>query len=59
MSTRSNDPDAGEIDRIASILMAAWAKAEPTHGITKHPVSYIATFVDMAKAVINDRKERK
>jgi hypothetical protein len=37
--------------------MEAWAKAEPDHPVTKYPVSYIATFVDMAKAVIEDRQK--
>lgn len=58
MSTRSNHPYADEIDRIAKLLMAAWAKAEPDHGVTKHPVSYLATFVDMARAVVDDRNFR-
>jgi hypothetical protein len=49
---RSNHPRAKEIDRVAAILMAAWAKAEPKHKVTLYPTSYIATFVDMARAVV-------
>jgi len=59
MSMRSNHPQRDEIDRIARILMDVWAKAEPEHGVTKYPVSYIATFVDMAKAVVEDRLRGK
>lgn len=59
MSARSRHPQAAEIDRIAKILMDAWAKAEPDHSITKYPASYIATFVDMARAVVEDRNHEK
>lgn len=59
MSTRSKHPHAAEIDRIAKLLMDAWAKAEPDHNVTKHPVSYVATFVDMARAIVEDRLARE
>lgn len=55
MSMRSSHPQREEINRITKMLMDVWAKAEPNHGVTKYPVSYIATFVDMAKAVMEDR----
>lgn len=45
-----------EINRITKILMDAWAKAEPNHSVTKNPTSYATTFVDMARAVVEDRK---
>jgi len=51
-------PDRAEVDRVARILIAAWAKAEPDHGVTKHPVSYRATFADMARAVIAERRSQ-
>lgn len=44
-----------EVDRIANLLMDAWTKAEPEHSVTKYPTSYIATFVDLATAVVKDR----
>lgn len=44
-----------EIDRVAKLLMDAWAKAEPDHNVTKYPVSYVATFADMARAVVEDQ----
>lgn len=41
-----------EINRLAEVLIEAWAKAEPNHNVTKFPSSYVATFADMARAVI-------
>jgi len=38
---------------ITATLMRAFAKAEPNHSITKNPVSYVATFSEMAEAVAN------
>ena len=58
MSMPSQHPRAAEIDRVARLLMNAWAKAEPSHGVTLHPTSYIATFVDMARAIVEDRYGR-
>ncbi len=58
MSTASKHPLAKEIDRVAAILTAAWAKAEPDHDVTRYPTSYVATFVDMARAVIEDLDPR-
>jgi len=57
MSDRSKHPQADEIDRVARLLMETWAKAEPDHPVTKYPVSYIATFVDMARVVVEDRQK--
>jgi hypothetical protein len=37
---------------MATLLQAAWAKAEPLHPVTKYPTSYWATFADMARAVL-------
>lgn len=42
----------GDINDVVQILRAAWAAAEPKHSITQYPESYIATFADMARAVI-------
>lgn len=58
MSCRSKHPQADEIDRMARLLMDAWSKAESSHPVTKFPMSYIATFVDMARAVVEDREIR-
>lgn len=44
-----------EVDRVTLLLQAAWAKAEPEHGVTLHPSSYTATFVDLARTVLDDR----
>jgi hypothetical protein len=56
MSDRSKHPQADEIDRVARLLMEVWANAEPDHPVTKYPVSYVATFVDMARAVVENRQ---
>jgi hypothetical protein len=37
---------------MARVLMAAFAKAEPEHPITRYPTSFVATFADMARAAI-------
>jgi len=41
-----------QINEIARVLKAAWDKAEPEHGVTLYPASYMATFADMARAVL-------
>ncbi|GEM_PF-5071780 len=47
--------ETGEINRIAELLLDAWKKADPQSSVALHSVSYIATFVDMAKSIIEDR----
>lgn len=51
---RAPAADGGEVEvnRVANAILEAWKKAEPDHSITKHPISYIATFADMARAAI-------
>jgi hypothetical protein len=49
----SHHPRRDAVNHLAKILMEAWAKAEPSHGVTLHPTSYIATFADMARAVVD------
>ena len=43
---------ATDVDSMARVLMAAFAKAEPEHPITRYPTSFVATFADMARAAI-------
>lgn len=43
---------AWNLARMTRLLFDAWCKAEPTHNITKYPESYMASFQDMARAVI-------
>jgi hypothetical protein len=45
-------PRVPDVDEVARTLIAAWQKAEPDHPVSKHPVSFVATFADMARAVI-------
>ena len=47
-----------EVNRIARLLMDEWAGVEPTHAVTLYHTSYIATFVDMAKVVVDDNIRR-
>lgn len=44
-----------EVIHIANVLMDAWFKAEGNRVST----SYVATFVDMARAVIADREKNE
>lgn len=46
------------IDSVAKVLFEAWAEQEPDHMITKFPLSYMATFADMARAVIKGEDEK-
>jgi hypothetical protein len=50
---------APEIDRVAKILLAAWMMADPTSDVALHPASYVATFADMARAIIADREAQR
>lgn len=43
---------ASDVDSMARVLMAAFAKAEPEHPITRYPTSFVATFADMARAAL-------
>jgi len=45
--------DKSEVDRVARLLMEAWEQAEQK----AVGISYVATFADMARAVIADRAE--
>lgn len=40
------------VDRIGIDLMLAWAKADPRSNVAQHPTGYVATFADMARAVV-------
>lgn len=47
-----------EVDRVAILLMEAWGKGDPNSAVAEHPASYVATFVDMARAVIKWQASR-
>ena len=40
------------VDRVAISLMVAYGRAEPDDEFSKYPASVVATFADMARAVI-------
>lgn len=46
------EPAADLVERVRQTLFSAFASAEPDHPVSKFPTSYIATFDDMARAVI-------
>lgn len=52
------DPSNEDVDRVARVMIAEWARCEPTHGVTLHPTSYVATFADMARAVLRAEAKR-
>lgn len=43
-----------EVDRIAQLLLDTWIKVDPKSNVALHPASYVATFADMARAVLED-----
>lgn len=44
-----------EVNRIALLLKATWERVDPNSDVAKYPASYVATFADMARAVVEDR----
>jgi len=48
-----------EVNRIANLLMETWRRVDPDSGVAKAPASYVATFADMARAVVDDRASAK
>ncbi|WP_395391414.1 hypothetical protein WBP07_12465 [Novosphingobium sp. BL-8A] len=49
---RHNNP---EVDAMALVLFEAFKRAEPSHVISQHPASFMATFADMAHAAMTER----
>ncbi|MGN5376136.1 hypothetical protein [Sphingomonas hankookensis] len=53
LETMANSMAGGDpVDDMSLLLMRAWAEADPRSTVAQHPVSYVATFADMARAVI-------
>lgn len=48
-----------EVNRIAALLLDTWKRVDPNSGVAKHPASYVATFADMARAIVDDRAKLK
>lgn len=46
-----------EVNRIATILIDTWKRCDPNSGVAKNMASYVATFADMARAIVDDRAE--
>lgn len=41
----------GPVHDATILMMKTWGEQEPSHGVSQHPASYVATFVDMARAL--------
>lgn len=55
---RPQTDECKEINRVARLLIDTWKKLDPTSGPAMHPLSYYATFVDLARVVVDDRAFR-
>lgn len=44
-----------EVNRLSVLLMRAWAAADPRTMVAQHPASFVATFADLARAVLAAR----
>jgi hypothetical protein len=42
--------------RMAGVLLESYGKAEPDHNLSKYPTSFVATFFDMALALLDSEK---
>lgn len=45
-------PGRTKLDRLCLELMRAWGAADKVSSVSQHPAGYIATFADMARAVL-------
>jgi hypothetical protein len=45
---------ATDVDRAAIVMMLAWGNGDPGSNIAEHPLSYVATFADMARDVLGN-----
>jgi len=51
--TRERDAvEALDVDTLAKILLDEWCRVDPKSNVAMYPVSYVATFADMARAVL-------
>ena len=42
-----------KLDRLAIELMRVWGRVDKTSSVSQHPLGYVATFADMARAVLD------
>ena len=42
-----------KIDRLGIELMRVWGRVDKTSSVSQHPLGYVATFADMARAVLD------
>ncbi len=41
------------VEKMTRVLMAVWVEKEPLSSVALYPSSYVATFVDMARAALD------
>jgi len=51
------EPAALTANQMAEIMMAEWKRVDPKSNIAQHMTSYVATFADMARAVVAAAQE--
>jgi hypothetical protein len=49
---RLSPDDEALVEAVARDVIAEWQRVEPDHAISKYPASYVATFVDLARAAV-------
>jgi hypothetical protein len=52
-------PTDTDVEAVSVAMMKEWARQEPHSDVTLYPTSYVATFVDMAKAALAALAERE
>lgn len=54
-ASRFTKPD--HLTRLVVLMMTTWGEKDPRSSVAQHPVSYVATFVDMARAILATHPE--
>lgn len=44
----------GVLNRLIVLMMTTWGERDPQSSVSQHPASYVATFADMARAIVAD-----
>lgn len=42
------------MNRLIFLMMTTWGERDPHSSVSQHPASYVATFADMARAIVAD-----
>jgi len=41
------------VNKLAQLMIDTWKRVDPNSGVAKHTASYVATFADMARAIVD------